>query len=235
MHTLIVLSLAAATCVATLFGGLLGIAQRGRLHLMLGFSAGAVIGVALFDLLPEAVELEGDPRRIIAVAGLCLLLYMLMDRSLALHPHGRSDQRRGWLGAGSLVIHSFLDGFAIGVGFQAGRAVGIAVAVAVLAHDFADGLNTVGIVFRNGGRRDGALGWLIADALAPVVGAAASLFLAWPQHRIALLLALFAGVFLYLGAADLLPESHHGDPRLRTTLATLLGAATLYIVARVAG
>ena len=57
-----------------------------------------------------------------------------------------------------------LDGFAIGIAFQAGQAVGFVVAVAVLVHDFSDGLNTVNVVVKNGGERRSALDWLVMDA-----------------------------------------------------------------------
>jgi zinc transporter ZupT len=243
---LLIVPIAAATCVATLIGGWVGLSLRDRLHLVLAFSAGAVIGVAFFDLLPEAVELGGAtaghvalaPRAILAIAGLGFLLYLLLDRALPGHgsdPRGHANPRRAWAAAGSFALHSFLDGFAIGVGFQASRAVGIAVAVAVLAHDFSDGLNTVSVVLRNGGDRRGAFKWLVIDAVAPVAGALTSMALTIPAQGLAMALALFSGFFLYVGGSDLLPESHHGHPRLLTTFATVAGAVFLYCVAQVAG
>jgi len=256
LQNLTVLLIAFATCVATLIGGWFGIAMRDRLHLVLGFSAGAVIGLAFFDLLPEALELGRDygPRNLMGLVGVGFVSYLLLDRVLAGngrdahgHDHGHEhapaltpapaerDPRRAWAVAGSLAVHSFLDGFAIGIAFQANRTVGIAVAVAVLSHDFADGLNTVGVVLRNGGNRRGAWRWLFTDAMAPMLGAAVSLMFTIPTSGIAVVLALFAGFFLYVGASDLLPESQHAHPRRLTTFFTVLGAAFLYIVARIAG
>jgi zinc transporter ZupT len=246
VQNLLILPIAAATCVATMIGGWVGISLRDRLHLVLAFSAGAVIGVAFFDLLPEAVELGSataahaalTSRSVLAIAGLGFLMYMLLDRSLPGHgsdPRGRGNPQRAWAAAGSFALHSFLDGFAIGVGFQASRAVGIAVAVAVLAHDFSDGLNTVSVVLRNGGDRRGAFKWLVIDALAPVAGALTSMALTIPTQGLAMALALFSGFFLYVGGSDLLPESHHAHPRLLTTFATVAGAVFLYFVAQVAG
>jgi zinc transporter ZupT len=246
VQNILILPIAAATCVATLIGGWVGISLRDRLHLILAFSAGAVIGVAFFDLLPEAVELGGRtgthpvlaPRVVLALAGLGFLLYLLLDRALPVHSgdaRGRPNPQRAWAAAGSFALHSFLDGFAIGIGFQASRAVGIAVAVAVLAHDFSDGLNTVSVVLRNGGDRRGAFKWLVVDAVAPVLGALTSMALTIPTPGLAVVLALFSGFFLYVGGSDLLPESHHAHPRMLTTVATVLGAACLYVVAQVAG
>jgi zinc transporter ZupT len=246
VQNLVILPIAAATCVATLIGGWVGISLRDRLHLVLAFSAGAVIGVAFFDLLPEAVELGGGtvahavlaPRAVLALAGLGFLLYLLLDRCLPGHSsdaRGRPNPQRAWAAAGSFALHSFLDGFAIGIGFQASRAVGIAVAVAVLAHDFSDGLNTVSVVLRNGGDRRDAFKWLVVDAVAPVIGALTSMALTIPTQGLAVVLALFSGFFLYVGGSDLLPESHHAHPRLLTTVATVAGAACLFVVAQVAG
>jgi len=246
VQSLLILPIAAATCVATMIGGWVGISLRDRLHLVVAFSAGAVIGVAFFDLLPEAAELGAAagagsalaPRAILAITGLGFLVYMLLDRSLHEHgsdPRERSNPRRAWVAAGSFAIHSFLDGFAIGVAFHASRAVGIAVAVAVLAHDFSDGLNTVSVVLRNGGDRRGAFRWLVVDAVAPLAGAVTSMAVTLPTQGLAVVLALFSGFFLYVGGSDLLPESHHAHPRLLTTFATVAGAVCLYVVAHVAG
>lgn len=246
VQNLLILPIAAATCVATMLGGWVGISLRDRLHLVLAFSAGAVIGVAFFDLLPEAVELGARtgshsllaPRAVLALAGLGFFLYVLLDRSLPGHgseARSRPNPQRAWAAASSFALHSFLDGFAIGVGFQASRAVGIAVAVAVLAHDFSDGINTVSVVLRNGGDRRGAFKWLVVDAVAPVAGALTSMALTIPTQGLSVALALFSGFFLYVGGSDLLPESHHAHPRLLTTIATVLGAACLYVVAQVAG
>jgi ZIP family zinc transporter len=159
--------------------------------------------------------------------------YLILDRLILLHTHEEDDERnahRGSFGALTLSAHSFLDGIAIGVSFQASDVVGIVVAAAVLTHDFSDGINTVNLVLRNGGSWKRAFRWLLVDAAAPVAGAASTLFFSIPESAIGLVLAVFVGTFLYLSASDLIPESHHRHPRALTTLMTLLGALVLYTV-----
>jgi zinc transporter ZupT len=238
-HAAIIMPIAFGAFIATMAGGLFALALRDRLHLVLGFSAGAVIGVAFFDLLPEAVETGAGfgARAILALSALGFFLYTLVDRLALLHSHDSEHhgETRGWIGAGSFSAHSVLDGFAIGVAFQASQAIGLTVAVAVLVHDFSDGLNTVNVVVANGGQRKVALRWLLLDAVAPIVGAGISLFFTFSGTALSMILALFAGFFLYIGASDLLPESQHAHPRFFTTIATLLGAGTLFLAVRLAG
>src|SRR6185312_404182 len=157
MTSLTILAVALATAAATMMGGWMALSLGRRRNLVLGFSAGAVIGVAFFDLLPEALKLSGPV--VLAAAGGGFLLYLLFDRLLARHDDCAGDMRRGALGAASFSAHSLLDGLSIGLAFQAGHGAGVAVAAAVLAHDFADGLNTVNVVSRNGGARNQALRW----------------------------------------------------------------------------
>ena len=227
-----ILAIALCTAAATMLGGLLALSLTTCRNLVLGFSAGAVIGVGFFDLLPESLRLGGTS--VLAAAGGGYFLYLVFDRLLARHDDCEGDMRRGVLGAASFSAHSLLDGLGIGLAFQASASVGIIVAAAVLAHDFADGLNTVNVVTRGGGKRSAALRWLAVDAAAPVVGAAISLFVALPPGVLAFLLAGFAGFFLYIGSADLLPEALKAGPRLPTALATLAGAGFLFAVARLA-
>jgi ZIP family zinc transporter len=165
------------------------------------------------------------------------LFYLLLDRISLLHAagpenghteHGHSHAPRGGLGAITLVAHSVFDGLAIGFAFQVSNAVGAAVALAVLTHDFSDGINTMNVVLRNGGTRSQGLRWLLADALAPTLGIAAASFVHLPAAAFGTVLALFGGLFLYLGASDLVPESHHAHPKFLTTAMTVLGAALVY-------
>lgn len=241
--SLTIMLIAGAAFLATLLGGALALRLRDKLHLVLGFSAGAVIAVAFFDLLPEAIELgEGlhDVGTILLFTALGFFGYTILDRTITLHTHTAEDTHahdatRGRFGAGTLSSHSFLDGFAIGLAFQASEAVGLVVAAAVLAHDFSDGINTVNMILKNGGTRKEAMRWLLIDALAPVAGALVTLFIAVPESLLAPVLAAFAGFFLYIGASDLLPESHHAHPKFLTTAMTLVGATLLYVVIQIAG
>ncbi len=235
-----VLLLALGAFVATLIGGSFALKFRDHLHLILGFSAGAVAGVALYDLLPEAISLGTTyyaPETIALFVSLGLFGYLVLDRLILLHAHGEAHQEnepRGFFGALTLSVHSFLDGIAIGIGFQASAAVGAIVTVAVLTHDFSDGINTVNLVLRNRGSAKRAARWLFVDAVAPVLGAASTLLFRIPESAISLVLAVFVGTFLYLSASDLIPESYHEHPRFLTTIMTLLGAATLYMVVMLA-
>jgi len=235
--------IAIAAFAATLLGGWLALRFKDKLHLILGFSAGAVIGVAFFDLIPEAVDLGQQFYSTSAIAAFIatgFLTYLVLDRWVLLHhhdsdEHGHTAPRRGILGGSTLAVHSFLDGVAIGVGFQVSSAVGLIVAVAVLTHDFSDGINTVNVLLKHSKDSRMAFKWLMVDAVAPVAGITSTLFFALPEHLLGVILAVFAGFFLYIGASDLIPESHHAHPKFLTTLMTLLGAGVLFLVIRLAG
>jgi zinc transporter ZupT len=231
----LLLVIAAAAFFSTLCGGLLALRLHDKLHLILGFSAGAVIGVAFFDLLPESIEFGRQfhtPAGILSWTALGFLFYLVVDRMLLFHGDAAP---RGRFAAGVLCGHSLLDGIAIGLAFQASHEVGIVVAIAVLTHDFSDGINTMNIVLKNHGNRTQAFRWLLADALAPVVGIASTHFFALPGSEFGAALALFAGFFLYIGASDLIPESYHAHPKFLTTAMTLAGAGVLYLAIALIG
>lgn len=234
-----ILLISIATFFSTMVGGLFALHLKDRLHLILGFSAGAILGVAFFDLLPEALELAGKAHSsstILTVTVIGFVSYLVLDRFVLLHDHSEDNHHsnRGNAGAGSLSFHSFLDGVGIGLAFQASVTVGVTVAVAVLAHDFSDGINTVNFILKNKGTRKEAFRWLFVDALAPVIGVVSTLFFIVPEEKLGLLLALFSGFFLYIGASDLIPESYHSHPVRWTTIMTVVGIATLYVVIRLA-
>jgi len=236
------LLLGLATVFSTLLGGLFALRKQDKLHLILGFSAGAVIGVAFFDLLPEAIELGTKhyaASTITSVVAAGFLVFMLLSRTFLLHPHanheeheehpGVGESQAGNLGAISLSIHSFLDGVGIGLAFQVSASVGLIVAAAVLAHDFSDGINTVSFILKHKGNTKRAFGWLLVDALAPFLGVVSTLFFSLPEKELGLVLALFCGFFFYIGASDLLPESQHRHPKLVTSVMTVLGALVIFI------
>jgi len=230
------------TVIITMLGGLFALRYNDKLHLILGFSAGTIIGAALFDLLPEAIELSSEhfsTNTVTTLVAIGFAVFLVLDRFFQLHARndetGQNDNHRGNFGAGALSVHSFLDGMGIGLAFKVSPALGLVVTVAVLAHKFSDGLNTVNVILKNKGSRQMALRWLVTNALAPVLGITSTLFFSLPEHILGLVLAMFGGFFLYIGASDILPESHHRHPTIWTTLLTIAGMASLYAIIRLAG
>ena len=244
--TAVLLSL--ATFFSTLGGGLFALKFRDRLHLILSFTAGVLLGVVSFDILPEIFSLaherghDAGDAMIALVVG--FLLFHLLEKFVLIHHGHEADYAThhhphvGVLSALALAGHSFMDGVAIGLAFQVSGAVGVAVAIAVIAHDFCDGLNTVSLmlIHRNSPLRSSAM--LIVDALAPVLGAASTLLFRVPSYFLMLYLGFFAGFLLYIGASDILPEAH-SQARPGTALSliglTCLGAAFIYVALRAAG
>ena len=236
--------LSIATFFSTALGGLFAIRHRDRLHLIMGFTAGVLVGLVAFDLLPEIFHTAGEQRLDSAAPMLALVFGFLAfhiaekltlihgghEEEYALHKHPRV----GLLSALALSGHSFLDGVGIGIGFKASPAVGVIVAIAVIAHDFSDGLNTVTLMLinRNSNRR--ALALLLVDAIAPVLGAISTLLITIPDSALPLYLGFFAGFLLYIGASDILPEAHSEKSTTATILLTVLGAAFAFAVTRFA-
>lgn len=233
---------AIAIFLSVLLGGLFALKFKDKLHLILGFSAGSVIGIAFFDLLPESFELgltKYDFGLISSVIALGFLFYLILDRWVVPHTHHDeccdNNSHKGILGALSFSIHSLIDGFIVGLSFQVSFALGIAIAVAIFVHAFSDGINVTNMIVRAGGKISSAKKWLMIDAVAPVIGIIISIFIRVEESYLAILVSLFCGFFLYIGASDLLPESHHKHPKIWTTVSTVLGVALIYIVTKISG
>lgn len=130
----------------------------------------------------------------------------------------------------SLVIHSALDGLVIGLAFAAGDDVGLVVLLAVLLHDFADGMNvfTVALDAARGERL--AIGFVLLDAIAAPAGGALSALVTIDDAALGILLAGFAGVFLAIGAGHLLPESQHRDPGREPLMVALAGVGAAVVL-----
>jgi len=235
--------LSIATFFSTLLGGLVALRRhRDSLHRLLGYTAGVLIGVVAFDLLPEIFDilkqhnLAPEGAMIALVCG--FLLFHIIERSILIH-HSQEHEYElhthphvGVASALALIGHSFLDGIGIGIGFQAGTSVGIAVAIAVIAHDFSDGLNTVNLMLINRNKSRRARLFLIADALAPVIGVLATVFITIPDNLLVLYLGFFAGFLLYIGASEILPEAHSKHSSYQTIGWTIFGAAFIFVVTR---
>jgi len=247
--------------VSTLLGGLAALHFHHRLHPFMAFASGVLVATAVVDLLPEANALVGEARGlevgIAALAGYLLftLIESFIHQQSFEHGHVHDDhglplfQRArpegGSAPAGllsvlppaSLLVHSTLDGLAIGLAFQAGSGIGLIVLLAVLAHDFADGMNVVTLALDAARGRGFAIVFLILDALAPLVGAALSFVVAIPDVALGWMLAAFAGIFIAIGASHLLPESQHERPSEGPLLVGLsaLGAVLVLVIRANAG
>ena len=236
---------AGMTFVSTCLGGLLALRVRDRLHLLLGFSSGAILGVVLFDILPEVVDRAAAYQLDLATALLFtaagFLAFFALERVTKLHSAREHEHQEevgfahkaelGIVGAAGLSFHSFLDGLAIAIGFQGGIELGILVSLAILTHDFSDGLNTVTVVLAHGNPVARARRWLLVDASMPMLGALVGVLTPLPQELLLVLLAGFAGSFLYIGASDLLPEAREHDSGWSFVTA-VAGFALLYGVTR---
>lgn len=235
------LVLSLVTFFSTLAGGFFTLKLKGnKVHYFIAFSAGTLVSISFLDLLPESVSIAANNSislpLIFIVVLVGFLAYHLLEKVILIHSHSQEDESHehnvGFLGGSALVLHSFLDGVAIGTAFQANFQLGIIIAFAVIFHDFADGLNTVTVLLKNNSSRKKAVAFLFLDATAPVIGAFSTLLFTIPEYFLAFILAWFVGEFLYLGATDMLPSAHRLKSSLKTVLATLIGVALIFILTR---
>ncbi len=233
--TWIAVPLAGLTVLSTLAGGAFAMRLHRELKTAIALSGGIVVAVALFDLIPEALEAIGDDRRVTTLVGAGFLLFFVAERFLVLHHRDDPEQAQahgqvGALSAGALAFHTFTDGLGIGLAFGLDTQTGILVLFAVISHDFADGINAVTFILSQGGNRVSALRWLALVAVAPLFGALLGSALDISERTLGYLLALYAGIFLYIGATDLLPEAHE-HPSARRLVVTLAGFTGVFAIA----
>lgn len=234
----IAIPFALVTVLAAFGGGLAALRLSRDLTTAIALTGGVVVAVALFHVLPEAIEILDDPRRVGMLVGAGFIGFFLAERLLVLHHRDAPEEARahshvGALGAGAVAVHTFVDGLGIGLAFSVDIATGVLVFLAVVAHDFADGLNSVAFVLHQGGTRRRAIAWLAIVATAPLLGAIAGATLDISQESLGELLAVYAGFFLFMGATDLLPHAHE-HPSAKRVAVTAAGFLAVFLVSLLA-
>jgi ZIP family zinc transporter len=238
--SVIILSLLAF--ISTFIGGLFSLHHAKKLHYIMSFTAGVLIAVTFFDIIPEIFHIVSKNNfdityPLVAIVVGFLAIHILEKYAVIHNSHeGEYANHRhpqvGVISTMGLIFHSFLDGIGIGLGFHVSPHVGLLVAIAVIAHDFSDGLNTVSLMLINKNTRQKALTFLIADALAPVLGALSTLVLVIPNSFLVLYLGFFAGFLFYIGSSDLLPEAHSKHSSWKMIALTIIGVIFIFVVTR---
>jgi ZIP family zinc transporter len=222
---------------------MLALRAKDRFHLVLGLSAGLLLGLVGFDLLPEIFEMNTDNLigvRTISVALIAGFLSLHFIEQFAGshepaesdygHEHTHSVEIAGTVGAIAMAGHIFLDGVALALAFKVNNALGYAVFIAMLVHAFSDGLNTVALLVKTGQWQSRGKYLLAVDALARIGGAAIGSALTISDSNLAIYLAVFSGIVIYLATSHILPEAHSKHPSKVTMLATLAGVAIMWAV-----
>lgn len=239
----IAIGLAALTALATTTGGFIAIRSRDRLHLVLGLSAGLLLGLVAFDLLPEVFELNTDTFGNVPVVSIAFVIGFLAlhfaeqifgshepAESDYGHEHKHSVNIAGTLGALAMGGHVFLDGIALGLSFKVSNSLGLAVFVAILSHAFSDGLNTVSLLIKSGHWTKRAIALLGLDAIMRISGAALGTYVTISDPTLAIYLAIFSGFVIYLATSHILPEAHSRHPSKMTMLATVTGVIAMWLI-----
>jgi len=215
------------------------------LFVVIGFSAGSILGAVYFDLLPEAVELAEELAFVYIALG--FISFFFLERFLYwYHGHGHREDIEAlpaipgrantsefvYLNLVGDAIHNFIDGLVIAASFLASPAVGLAATIAIIFHELPQEMGDYGILIYGGFKRRMALVLNFAVALTVVLGGATALFLIGSVEALSgVLIALAAGGFIYLGASELVPELHEEKTLGRSVLqfvAFLLGMALIW-------
>ncbi len=231
--------------IAAVLGGLFAIKyHHKRFNHILGFTAGIILGVIAFDVLPEMFEivheLGMDSTWVMMALVLGFLGFHIAEKLLLIHHQHETQYGKhkhpqvGVMSALAIGGHSLLDGIGIGLAFQVNAGVGLAISIALIAHRFADGLSTATLMLAHKNSTKRTLQLVLFNGALPLVGALSTLFFTLPEEFLAYYLAFFAGFLLYLGASDILPQAHDEKSDRLTILLTIVGVAVMFVITQLA-
>ena len=211
-------------------------------HPVNSFAAGLILGVAFFHLFPEALELSENALIFIFIG---FLIFYLLENVLVLHSgseiHFKDKEKfnpqhtKGYVMFTGLFFHSLLDGIIIGVGFEIDKTIGLLTSLGVILHELPEGVTTFSLLV-NSIKKKTAIKLSVAVALATPIGALISLTFigSLAEATVGILLAMAGGSFLYIGASDLIPETHE-EKGFITAGSLLLGVLVLFSLSMAMG
>ncbi|HEX9817499.1 MAG TPA: ZIP family metal transporter [Patescibacteria group bacterium] len=222
-----------------LIGGLicLGIKPLARLlsHHASSFAAGVLLTVTILGLLPEAVHELGETA-FTWLLGAFIVTYLFENFIFELHHHAE-EQHAHHTSAIPLVIfgdtiHNFIDGAAIAAAYLATPALGITTALSTFLHEVPHEMSDFGVLLQAGWRRKKIIWANVLSALTSFLGAWLVWFIAEELAIVGYLLAISAGIFLYLAASDFLPKPKKGISYKKSVLIMLLGILIMVTITK---
>lgn len=233
------LAVSLAACLSAFLGGWLALRAIRYVGLIIAIGAGIRIGAAFVDLIPESIAHLGSLEAAMLWTATGFLAFYVLEQMTTLHVghetaveldhDSDAHQHLGVAGALGMGIHSFLDGVALAAGLAVGGGLGIVIASVVIVHRFSDGIGVVSFLLASRTTSSTAWRWLTVVAVAPIAGVVVGTILAVPDAVLGAMLGFFAGFFLYVGAAELLPEAHRRDRSRFVAVATVLSAVGIYL------
>lgn len=183
------------------------------------FAAGALLAAAFFDLLPEAIEQTagGAATRWVLLG---IVLFFILEHFIHWfhHNHHHDDEHKSAVAPLIIIgdsIHNFIDGIAIGAAFLLSPATGIITALAVATHEIPQEISDFGLLMKHGYTRKKVLLINGASALMSTVGALVTYSVGLQASLpVGELLAITAGLFIYIAASDLIPEIHSAGKKV---------------------
>jgi zinc and cadmium transporter len=202
------------------------------LNLMIAFAAGFLVSVAILDLFPEALRRDGERAAAVALVG--YLLVHLTQHTIGKHFHFGEETHAitrvvSVSALVGLLLHTFVDGVAVASGVRVGQSFGLLVFLAVALHKLPEGLAISSLFIAAGAGKRAALAAAGLLGMATIAGVFVTAYVA-PLARYGLGLA--AGVTLYVGASNLVPELQ-ATPGWRVPVSFFAGCA-VYVAARYA-
>jgi zinc and cadmium transporter len=182
------------------------------LHWGVGFGAGLLIGISLLEIIPTAIDLAAERAMVFVLLG--FVGFFLVEKLTLVHQfermEGGSPFRFSMATFVALCVHALLDGVVTGLGLGFSEAFGLVIFFAILFHKLPLAVS-VASVFLGNMRRGAAVRRMLIFTLATPVGLILAVLLlrGLPDHVIGSVVGLSAGVFIYLGATDMLPEINH--------------------------
>src|SRR3954462_4656789 len=222
------LALGLLAALADVAGGLVLVRARGierYLRYFVALGAGFLMAVALLEMTPESLKLNPTVGPVLIMVGYCIV--HLLEHTIISHFHYGEEThhaefvsaRTGYSVLGGLSVHALFDGVAIGSGFVVSNALGWLIFLAVFLHKAPEGFTTASVMLASGRSRRAAFSAAVALAVATIAGV---LVIELVPRWLALGLPLSAGVALYVGASDLVPEVNR-EPGIRMALVFFLG------------
>ncbi|NFD31534.1 ZIP family metal transporter [Clostridium botulinum] len=210
----------------TMIGAIIGISLKDPSEKLLckfmGFSAGLMLSIVVFDLIPEALN-SWDFYGVLIFLILGMLIVYFIDKntnSIDINMH----KKVAFMTALGLILHNFPEGILMGVGFQAGNRLGLKMAIIMSIHDIPEGIAVATPLIASNEKKSKTLFYVFLTAIPTLFGVFLGSYVATiSKNFLSILLALASGIMLYVVCAEMIPESRNLGDKLTSYFYMIVG------------